>query len=74
MRRVQEAGLTDLGNQIEQADFASFHLIDKEIAVDPLLLKRKQQDEVVEIAIELKVQMYYTTKLSPSVFLPVSLG
>ena len=56
MKRVQEAGLTDLENQIEQAEFASCHLINKEIAINSLLLKRKQQGEDVEIANELKVQ------------------
>ena len=54
MRKVQEAGLTDLENQVEQADFATGHLIDVEIAIDSLLLKRKQQDEGVEIANEIK--------------------
>ena len=39
--RVQEAGLTDLENQMEQAEFASCHLIDIEIAVDSLLLKKE---------------------------------
>ena len=56
MRRVQEAGLTDLANQVEQAELASCHVINIEIAIDSLLLKRKQQDEGVKIAIELKVQ------------------
>ena len=58
---------------MEQAEFAAGHLIDVKIAIDSLLLKRKQQHEGVEIANELKVQMYSTIKLSPSVFLPVSL-
>ena len=71
-RRVQDAGLTDLENQMEQADFA-FHLINVEIAINSLVLKRKQQDEDVEIAKELNMQIYYTTKLPPSVFLLVSL-
>ena len=53
MRKVQEAGHTDLKYQMEQAEFASDHLIDVEIAIDPLLLK-KQQDEGVKIANELK--------------------
>ena len=61
MRKVQEAGLTDLENQTEQAEFAPGHLIDVEIAIDSLLLKNKT------------CRMYYTTKLSPSVFRPVSL-
>ena len=54
MRKVQKAGLTDLENQMEQAEFAAGHLIDVEIAIDFLLLKRKQQDEGVEIANEIK--------------------
>ena len=55
MRRVQEAGRTDLENQMEQVEFASCHLINIEIAINSLLLKRKQLDEGVEIANELKV-------------------
>ena len=45
---VQEAGLTDLENQMERAEFAAGYLIDVEIAIDSLLLKRKRQDEAVE--------------------------
>ena len=55
MRRVPEAGLTDLENQMEQAEFASCYLNNIEIAINFSLLKRKQQDEGVEIANELKV-------------------
>ena len=55
-RRVQESGLTDLENQMEQAEFASCHLINIEIAINSFLLKRKQQDEGVKNANELKVQ------------------
>ena len=54
MRKVQEAGLTDLENQMEQAEFAAGHLIDVEIIIDSLLLKRKEQHEDVEIANEIK--------------------
>ena len=54
MRKVQEAGLTDSENQMEQADFAAGHLIDVEIAIDSLLLKSKKQDEGVETANEIK--------------------
>ena len=50
MRKVQEAGLTDLENQMEHAEFAAGHLIDVEIAIDSLLLKRKQKDEGVKMA------------------------
>ena len=54
MRKVQETGLIDLENQMKEAEFAAGHLIDVEIAIDSLLLKRKQQDEGVEIAKETK--------------------
>ena len=54
MRKGQEAGLTDLENQMERTEFAAGHLIDVKIAIDSLLLKRKQQDEGVEIANEIK--------------------
>ena len=54
MRKVQEAGLTDLENQMEQTAFAVGHLIDVEIAIDSFFLKREQQDEGVEIANEIK--------------------
>ena len=54
MRKVQEAGLTDLENQMEQAEFAAGHLIDIETAIDSLLPKSKNQDEGVEIAHEIK--------------------
>ena len=56
MRKVHEAGLAGLEIQMEQADFASCHLINIEIAINSLLPKRKQQDEGVEIANDLKVQ------------------
>ena len=58
---------------MEQAEFAAGHLIDIEIAIDSLLLKRKQQHGRVEIENETKRRMYYTTMLSLSVFLQVSL-
>ena len=54
MRQVQEAGLTDLENQMEQTEFAAGHLIDVKIAIDSLLLKRKQQNKRVDIANEIK--------------------
>ena len=41
MRKVQEAGLADLENQMEQTEFAAGHLIDVEITIDSLLLKWK---------------------------------
>ena len=56
MRRAQEAGLTDLENQMEQAEFAFCHLIKIETAINSFLLKRKQQDQEVEIANESKMQ------------------
>ena len=72
--KSMETGLTDLENQMEQAEFAAGHLIDVEIAIDSLLLKRKRQNKGVEkCQWNKKYRMYYTTKLSPSVFLPVSL-
>ena len=37
MRDVQEAGLTDIENQIEHAKFASCHLVDIKVAIDSLL-------------------------------------
>ena len=49
-----EVGPTDLENQMEQAKFAAGHLTDVEIAINSLLLRRKQQDEGVEIANEIK--------------------
>ena len=55
MRKVQETGLTNLENQMKQAEFAAGHLLDVEIAIDSLLLKRKQQVEGVEIANEIKL-------------------
>ena len=57
MRKVQESGLTDLEYQMEdKAEFAAGYLIDVEIAIDSLLLKKKQRDEGVKIANEKKVQ------------------
>ena len=46
MSRVQEAGLTDLENQMEQAEFASCHLINIEIAINSLLLKENSKINV----------------------------
>ena len=54
MRKVQKAGLTDLENQMEQAEFAAGHLIDVEIAIDSFLVNRKQPDEGVETANDIK--------------------
>ena len=39
MGKVQEAALTDLEYQMEQAELASGHLIHVEIAIDSFLLK-----------------------------------
>ena len=47
MRKVQEAGLTHLENQMEQAEFAAGHPIDVKIAIDSLLLEKKQQNKRV---------------------------
>ena len=43
MSKVQKAGLTDLEYQMEQAEFASGHLIDAKIAIDSLLLKENSK-------------------------------
>ena len=42
---VQEAGLTDFGDHVEQVKFHSRHLVDVEVAIDPFLLKQKQHEE-----------------------------
>ena len=55
MRKAQEVGLIDLENQMEQAEFAAGHLIDVEIAIDSLLLKRKEQHEGAKIANEISM-------------------
>ena len=39
---------------MEQVEFASSHLIDVEIAIDSLLLQRKEQHERAEMANEIK--------------------
>ena len=52
MRKVQEAKLTDLENQMEQAEYAAGHLIDVKIAIESFLLKRKQQDEGVKMSMK----------------------
>ena len=39
MRNVQEAGLTDLENQMKKAEISSGHLINIEVAIDSLLVK-----------------------------------
>ena len=56
MRKVQEAGLTDLENQMEQAEIAAGHLIDVEIAIDSHLLKRKEQHQGAEVTNEINMQ------------------
>ena len=43
MRKVQEAGFTDIEYQMERADFASGHLIDVKVALDSLLLKENSK-------------------------------
>ena len=54
MNKVQEAGPTDLEYQMEQAEFASGHLIDVKIAIDSFLLKENSKDERFKIENELK--------------------
>ena len=39
MRSVQEAGPTEIENQIKQAEFASCHLVKIIVAINSLLLK-----------------------------------
>ena len=46
MGNVQAAGLTDLENQMEQAEFASGHLINTKVAIDSLLLKGNSKMKV----------------------------
>ena len=41
---------------MEQAEFAAGHLIDVEIAIDSLLLKRKEQHEGTEMPNEINMQ------------------
>ena len=73
MRRAREAGLTDFENQMEQAEFASCQLIDIKIGIDSFFLKENVKMKVGNFKRIKKCRMYYTAKLSPSVFLPVSL-
>ena len=69
----KESGLTDLENQMEQTEFAAGHLINIKIAIDSLLLNENSQMKEWKLKMKQKCRMYYTTMLSPSVFLPVSL-
>ena len=54
--KSQAAGLTDLKNKMEQAEFASRHLINEKMAIDSLLLKENNRMKVREIPNESKVQ------------------
>ena len=56
MRNLQKTGLKDLENQMEQAEFASCHLIKIETAIDSLFLKENDNMKVWKIATELKLQ------------------
>ena len=56
MRKVQEAKLTDLENQMEQAEFAAGHLIDVKIAIDSLLLKENSNMKEWKFQMNAKVQ------------------
>ena len=56
MSNVQEAGLTDLENQMKQADFASCPLINMKVVIDSLLLKKKKLKMWKEIKTEIKVE------------------
>ena len=46
MRNLQEAGLTDLENQMKHAEFASCHLVDIKVAIGSLLLKENSKMKV----------------------------
>ena len=46
LRKEQEAGLTDLENQMEQDEFAFCRLIDIKVAIDSLLLKETSKTNV----------------------------
>ena len=61
MRKVQEAKLTELENQMEQAEFAAGHLIDVKIAIDSLLLKENSNMKEWKFQMNAKVQnkLYY---------------
>ena len=54
--RVQEAGLTDLENQMEQAEIASRHLINIEIATDSLLLKENSKMKVWKLQMNQRIK------------------
>ena len=69
----KESGLTDLENQMEQTEFAAGHLINIKIAIDSLLLNENSKMKEWKLEMKQKYRMYYTTMLSPSLFLPVSL-
>ena len=56
MRKVQEAKLTDLENQMEQAVFAAGHLIDVKIAIDSLLLKEDSNMKEWKFQMNAKMQ------------------
>ena len=56
IRKVQEAKLTDLENQMEQAEFAAGHLIDVKIAIDSLLLKENSNMKEWKFQMNAKVQ------------------
>ena len=56
MRKVQEAKLKDLGNQMEQAEFAAGHLNDVKLAIDSLLLKENSNMKEWKFQMKAKVQ------------------
>ena len=56
MRKVQEAKLTDLKNQMEQAEFNAGHLIDVKKAIDSLLLKENSNMKELKFQMNSKVQ------------------
>ena len=57
MKNMQEAGLTDLENLMDQAELASCHLINIKVAIDSLLLKQNSRMKMLqEIANKMKVE------------------
>ena len=57
MWNVQEAGLTDLENQMEQVELASYHLVKTKLDIESVLLKENSKMKVWKIATESKVQI-----------------
>ena len=74
MKKVPQAGLTGFEYSVKHANFAPRHLIDISLAIDSLLLKQNNMTSLwKKFQLEKIFKMFYTTKLSPPVLLPVSL-